>query len=155
MEQLHTQVNNKYFYYTKLTAIDFLKLQQDLLQKVVVNQESMDILKSLDQLEDMAEFGTFLIAMFIKVAQGFDRNELINFMTEVFQKAKVKVDSSGGPTMVSIDRDFEENPNAVFELVVNVMKENWNFSNSSFFLKKTETKETTEGAVKVAPGRHT
>lgn len=146
--ELSEQIGSKYFYFQKMNVIDALQIQQAILQKIKVDSNLLSIIDDIGK-EDNDDIGGFFMA-FVSIIQGFDKVELVNFITEVIEKANVKVEGSQGKTLVSLNRDFEDDFNKVFFLLFHVLKANYNFD---FFLQNSATKVKTE-AVKMKRGEH-
>ena len=164
MQELSTTVNGRMFTFKKLSAVDMLKTQQTLLRKIKVDDELMGMIKQLDNpSEELGEDGLaksgnenmmFVIYMlFLRLIQSFDEDELINFMNGVVSKAMVmRLTDAGHKRLTNIDQDFEDNCNGMFELMFNVLKENYKFD---FFLKKTTIDENAASTIKVKRGNNT
>lgn len=146
--ELSELVGNKYYYFQKMSVIDALQVQQTILQKIKLDKSLLSLVDEIGG-EDNDDLASFFMA-FVGIIQGFDKVELVNFITEVLEKAKVKVEGAQGKTLVSLNRDFEDDFNKVFLLLFNVLKANYNFD---FFLKNNATKEKAE-AVKMKLGDH-
>ena len=150
MDRLSTIVNDKVFYYSKIDAISSLKLQQKLIVKVNFDKEIIAMISEID-LEDKESSGTIMLLAFIRVLQTYEPDELINFMQEVITLYKIKIGCENGEQFVSINRDFEGNFNSIFNLMYNVISENYKFN---FFLTNKPSEEKKKNSVKVQPGQH-
>lgn len=146
--ELSEQIGGSYFYFNKLNVIDALQIQQQIIQKIKLSKNLLSIIDEIGE-EGNNDFAS-LISAFVGILQGFDPVELVNFITTVIEKANVKVEGTQGKTLVSLNRDFENNFNGVFVLIFHVLKANYNFD---FFLQNEGSQEKVN-TVKMKLGEH-
>lgn len=127
-------INGKDFRFEQLSVVDSLKIQQTLLRNV-----NIDFV--IDKIKSISEDSNFLESLFpilLKVLQGFDPEQLVTFITDLFIKTKLKVAKTNGEfVFATLENDFKENFNSVFSLVIAILSKN--YSNTDFFLNNAVT----------------
>ena len=121
IKEILTVIDGNQFKFKKLSAINALKFQQSLLNKLNVKELDLNI-----------ESTEGLINIFISILKGFDPDELINTITYLFEISESRVQEKNGEWgMIIIDKVFENNFNGVFALIFKIIEANYN----DFFLK--------------------
>lgn len=124
MEKQYTTVDGRQFEFELFSVIDGLKIQQKILRKVNVK----GIVSAFNSIDGIDSDG--ILEAFMAVVSGFDPDELINLMTEIFEKAKAKIQKDSGEIeFFKLNETFKGNFNSSFILIFNILKANY----SGFF----------------------
>ena len=116
IKEILTVIDGNQFKFKKLSAINALKFQQSLLNKLNVKELDLNI-----------ESTEGLINIFISILKGFDPDELINTITYLFEISESRVQEKNGEWgMIIIDKVFENNFNGVFALIFKIIEANYN-----------------------------
>lgn len=144
MQVFNEQINGKNFKFKQMSVIDCLKVQQRLLRKI------SDIDYVINQIKSIGVESNFLeglLPIFVTILQGFEPDELINFITEIFILAQLNTqqnDLSYIPT--TLEKDFNTNFNGIFNVIFTILSKN--YSSSDFFLT-TPSQEVNQDTTQV------